>query len=186
MVNAKVFSAVAGIGIGLGGAKIYNKITDKPAGCPASTAHVLTNNKLDSKVATAAEMFKEGIKDTATLGGITLGTAGAASLVVGNSNKAANAFKNLIKTAGEKLSQITVKGKDLKNIIKDTKIYSKLNALPLPAKAAIAAGCAAFALLAPTFALTSATKQGYIEGKHEVNNNLKYDKSHICSKGCVA
>lgn len=187
MSNVKLISMAAGLGIALAGGKIYSNKTGKTVGCPASVMHVLTNDKLDNKMATTGEMLKESIKDTAILGGVALGTAGTASLIVGNSNKASKSFANLIKKAGEKLSHISVNGTDLKSIIKDTKLYSKINNLPLPAKAGLAAGIAAFSFLAPSVALTSAFKQGYIEGKHELNPHIDLQSvAKECKKGCVA
>lgn len=189
MNNAILAGGIPSIAIGLGGSKIYHKATGKPAGAPGSIAHVLTNDKLDSKPATLAEMAKESAKDTVTLGRITLGTAAATSLIVGNSNKAATFFNNLINKAGNALSKVTINNNNLKEIIKNLKLYQKINNLPLPAKAAIAAASAVFAIAAPIIALVSSQKQGYIEGKHEVNNNQQsqYEKMHKgTAMGCVA
>ena len=137
-------------------------------GMKGSIAHVLTNDKIEDKGACFKEMAKEGIKDTLVLSGVTAGTAGAAALATGCSNKAAGAFNQLKTKAGEILSKISVNGENLKDIVKNSSIYKKINTLPTPAKAAIAAGAAAIALVGSIMTISAQSKAGYIEGKHEV------------------
>ncbi len=158
-------------------------------GMKGSIAHVLTNDKIEDKGACFKELFKETAKDTLTIGGITAGAAGAAAIVTGCSNKASNAFKNIITGVGNALDKIKIDSvskyrgnkfesikevienstsASLKEIVKDSSIYKKIHSLPTPAKAAIAAGAAALALVGSIMSISLASKAGYIEGKHEV------------------
>ncbi len=184
VVTATVLGGVPA-GVMIGAARHANKTI----GAPASVAHVLTNDKLDSKAKVIAETEKEGIKDTLTLGGIAVGAGAAASLATGCSKKLTAALHNLKHMVGDKLSQVSISKipanvkfdtiifdnaeqvkytQNLKDIIKNSKIYTKLNALPTPAKAGLAVAAATLALAAPIVALVSAQKAGYIEGQHEV------------------
>ncbi|MBE7705143.1 MAG: hypothetical protein E7Z90_04940 [Cyanobacteria bacterium SIG29] len=170
MINPAIVGAAAGTGIALGGSKVYQKVTGKPAGAPASIAHVLTNDKLDSKAATIGEMTKEGVKDLLVLGGGAATVGGAAAIATGCSNKVGQAFAKGISKVGDALSKIAVNGKNLKDLVKSSSIYTKFSALPAPAKAAILAGAGVLALVGPLVTMVSAQKAGYIEGKHEINN----------------
>lgn len=189
MNKAVLLGAMIGGPAGAIGAHQISKANEKgkTMGMPGSLCHILTNNKIDNKNATISEMMKEGAKDVATLGGITLGSAAAASLAVKKSTKAADLLKDIISGIGEKLSKVTVNGENLKKIIKNNKLYTKFNNLPLPAKAAAIAGGAALALFTPIISLTSVQKQGYIEGKHELNPHIDLQSvAKECKKGCVA
>ena len=135
-------------------------------GMKGSIAHVLTNDKIEDKGACFKEMAKESIKDTLVLGSVTAGTAGAAAIATGCSNKAAGAFNQLKTKAGEILNKISINDKNLKDIVKNSKIYNKISASP--AKAAIAAGAAAITLVGSLMTVSAQSKAGYIEGKHEV------------------
>ena len=137
-------------------------------GMKGSIAHVLTNDKIEDKGACFKEMAKESIKDTLVLGSVTAGTAGAAAIATGCSNKAAGAFNQLKTKAGEILNKISINDKNLKDIVKNSKIYNKISALPTPAKAAIAAGAVAITLVGSLMTVSAQSKAGYIEGKHEV------------------
>ena len=101
MINPAIIGAATGTGIALGGSKVYQKVTGKPAGAPASIAHVLTNDKLDSKAATISEMTKEGVKDLLVLGGSAATVGGAAAIATGCSNKVGQAFSKGISKVGE-------------------------------------------------------------------------------------
>ena len=162
-------AALTGAGLGLGGAKLYNKVTGKTAGAPASMAHVLTNDKLDkqAKKQVIGEQLKEGLKDTAKLAGITAGVAGTAALVTGCSNKAGAFANRVISGIGNWCSNVKTYDVTLGETIKDTKLYQKVRTLSTPAKAAIGVAAAFLALATPIAALVSAQKAGYIEGKHE-------------------
>ena len=163
VVTATVLGGVPA-GVMIGAARHANKTI----GAPASIAHILTNDKLDSKGKVIAETAKEGIKDTLTLGGIAVGTGAAASLAAGNSTKVATAFKGLKDKLSGILGSINYGGKSVKDVIKNTKVFQKFNSLPAPAKVGLAVGAAALALAAPIVSMVSAQKAGYIEGQHEV------------------
>ncbi len=190
MINPGIIGSTAGVGLGLAGSAIYAKAKGKPAGVPGSTGHILTNDKLDKKAKgdVVKEQLIEGVKDTAKVGKVVVGSAAAASLVAGCSNKAAGLLHNAKSTVGGLLSKVSINDKNLKEIVKNNGVYKKLNALPTPAKAAIAAGAAALALVAPIAGLVNAQKSGYIEGKHEANTLARnLEKCEYASKmGCVA
>ena len=76
-------------------------------------------------------------------------------------------MKNVRTQVGNALSRVSIDDKNLKELIKNSNLYKNFNALPKPAKAAIATGSAILALILPTAAISSASKLGYIEGKHE-------------------
>lgn len=147
---------------------IAGKLTGKTTGVPGSYAHITTNNKLDNKRTVQNEITKECVKDTLTVGGITVGTAAVGSLAVANSNKCADVFKKLTEKASEFLGNSTINGTNVKDAIKNTKVFEKLNSLPMAAKAGIAAGAVALAVVAPLAQIVTSAKAGYIEGKHEV------------------
>ncbi len=171
MINPALIGCTTGLGIGLAGSKIYSKMTGKAAGAPASAAHILTNDKLDKqgKSDVVKEQLSEGLKDTVNVSKVVIGSAAAASLAAGNSKKVAGLLHKAKTNVGNILSKVTVDNKNLKEIVKNSNIYKKLNNLPTPAKAAIAVGAAALALVAPITSIVSARKAGYIEGKHEAN-----------------
>ena len=166
---AGAIGGAAGIGTGLIGSKIYSKITGKPAGAPASLAHILTNDKLDKHA--KAEVIKEQMADSINYTGKALGVAtvaaGATAIATGCSNKIAGYAQKASAKAGELLSNVAVKGKDLKSIIKETGVYQKFSALPTPAKAALAVGAAVLTAGLTVAQTLFSQKAGYIEGKHE-------------------
>ncbi len=141
---------------------------NKTIGVPASLAHVLTNDKLDNNGKVLAEQTKECFKDTLKLGGIAAGTGAAAALLSGSSAKAAKLFNSAKGKISGFLSKINYKGKSVKDIIKNTKIFQKYNSLPAPAKVGVAVAAAVIAIATPIASLVSAQKAGYIEGQHEV------------------
>ena len=116
---AGAIGGAAGIGTGLIGSKIYSKITGKPAGAPASLAHILTNDKLDKHA--KAEVIKEQMADSINYTGKALGVAtvaaGATAIATGCSNKIAGYAQKASAKAGELLSNVAVKGKDLKSLL---------------------------------------------------------------------
>ncbi len=168
MINPLVLGLTGGVGATLGASKIYKKTTGKPFGAPASTTHIITNDKLDSKLATSKDILKETAKDTLNVGRVALSAAGGAAIATGCFDKAAKAFDVCKSTVGEILSKFSFGEKNLKDIIKNNKFFKKFATLPTPAKAAIAVGASVLALLLPVSMLSSAQKSGYIEGQHEV------------------
>lgn len=160
--------ALGGIGT-MGGLKLASKITGKPMGLPGSTAHVLTNDKLDkeAKKEVLKECTKEGFKDIAKMTGVAGAAAGAAAIATGCSNKASAVAKKAFAGAEKLLSKVSVNGKSLKTMVKNSNLYKNFNKLPMPAKAAIAAGAAVLAFAAPILGLSAQSKSGYIEGKYE-------------------
>ena len=178
-----------GIGLGLGSAKAYKKITGKTAGTPASPMHVLTNDKLDKKgkADVVKEQLVESAKDSITVGKLVIGSAAAASLVAGNSTKVAGFLHSAKSKVGNLLSKVTVDNKNLKEIVQNNNIYKKLNPLPTPAKAAIAAATAAAAIIFPAYVVVGSQKAGYIEGKHEANSlKRSMEEMMFAEKCCVA
>ena len=153
----------------MGGVKCYHAVTGKTVGAPGSLAHITSNDNLSTKakLSVLAEQGKEGLKDTFSLAGATATVAAAGSLAVANSNKCADAFKTLISKAGDALSKVEINGNNLKEAVKNTDLYNKVKSLPLGAKAAIAAGTVALAVLAPLYTAVAQSKAGYIEGKYE-------------------
>ncbi len=189
MVSASVLGGATGIGVATGISKLHTKMTGKPSGAPGSLAHIMTNDKLDKKgkASVVAEQLVESSKDTLKLGVAAAGVGGAAALAYAKSPKAANFFSNAKSTIAKGLSKISIDGKNLKEMIKGTKIFDKFNKLPAPAKVAIAAGAALVALVAPLATLVGSQKAGYIEGKHEANT-LKRSMGEMmfAEKSCVA
>lgn len=169
LITADLLGGAAGIGLGVGGAKLYTKATGKPAGAPASLAHIMTNDKLDkqAKVDVIKEQFIESGKDTLKIGATAAGVGGAAALAYAKSPKAASFLTNVKSTIADGLSQVSIGGNNLKDMIKNTKAFEKISKLPTPAKVAIAVGAGVIALVAPLATLVSSQKAGYIEGKHE-------------------
>lgn len=161
-------SAIAGTGLGIGSLALASKLSKKPIGCKGSIAHILSNDKLDkqAKVDTFKDIAKENLKDTGKVLGISAGYAGMAALA-SKSTKFPKILKMFRKFVGDKLSNISYKGNDLKSIIANTTAYKKFNALPRPAKAAIAYGGAALAALSTIFAIKQTSDAGYIEAQHE-------------------
>ena len=165
MITPQVLGATTGLGLGLGSAKAYQKISGKAAGCPGSIAHVLTNDKIENKAACYAEQLKEFGKDTVKLTAATGAAAGVASLAAGFSPKVQAGVKNIVVKTGEALSQVSVKGQSLKEVVNNTKACGWFKSLPTPAKAAVLAGAAVLSLGA--FVALTSNKPGYIEGQHE-------------------
>lgn len=183
-------TTAAGLGAGIGAfaatSKASKKIsekTGKPVGCTGSYTHIMTNDKIENKKGTLAEITKESLKDTGNLLGATGIGAGAAALVTGVSKKAQKGLNNFISNVGKSLDKISVpsnliadsiegikapKTISLKDKVKFSGIGRKfLNATPA-AKAAILAGAAILAVATPLVAINNAAKSGYIEAKHEV------------------
>lgn len=155
-------------------------------GMTGSVAHVMTNDKIQDKGACLKELIKEPIKDMVTIAttGAVAGGAAAGSVVALNKlsssknevlagkstallNSAKNLYKNVKTSIGNTLGNVSIDGQNLKDAVKNSKIYTKFNGLPAPAKAAIALGTAALAVVAPLVTINNASKAGYIEGKHE-------------------
>lgn len=185
-MNPKMISTLAGIGAGVGtiggiglgmaGAKGISKLTGKPVGMYGSTAHVLTNDKLDkeAKKEVAKEVNKQQLKDLGKIGGLTALTAGGAVIAAGCSKKALNGFKNIKNGAASMADKIKIDGKSLAQKIADTGLYKKIKTLPAPAKAGIMAGAAVLATLGmflPAKTIADASKiEAKAEAKAEVEN----------------
>jgi hypothetical protein len=157
----------AGLG-SLGAIKLQNKITGKPVGCQGSVAHIITNDKIEDKFECFKEINKEGAKDALKLTTVSGLAAGAGALATVASPKAKSALKSAKTAIGNALSNVSISGKSVKDIIKNTNVFTKFNSLPAPAKAAIAIGGAVLAAGFALFEIMSAAKAGYIEAKHEV------------------
>lgn len=160
-------STCCSLGGSIGAIKLQQKITGKPAGCIGSVAHIISNDKIENKFACFKEMNKEGAKDTIKLAAATGVAAGAGAIATAASPTVKGAVKNVISKTGKALSNVSVSGKSLKELITSTKAFTKFNALPAPAKAAILAGGAVLATGLALLNNVSAAKAGYIEAKHE-------------------
>lgn len=168
-VPSALAGGVAGTAIGVGSAKIYKKATGKSAGAPGSIAHIMTNDKLDkhSRATVLKEQAKEGLKDTLKVTGLSAGAAGVAALATAKSPKVSGLLSSAKSSVAGALESISVNGQNLKDMVKNTKVFEKFSALPKPAKAAIAVGATALAGLGTIYTLVSSSKAGYIEGKNE-------------------
>ena len=173
-------SGCAGIAAPIAAIKLQNKVTGKPTGCIGSIAHVATNDKIENKLDCFKEMNKEALKDNFKLVAATGAAAGAGAIATVASPTVKGAVKNLISKTGKALSNVSVSGKTVKDLIKSTKVFSKFNALPTPAKAAVLAGGAVFATGLALLNNIASAKAGYIEAKHEAkeeNIQEKLDKA---------
>ena len=178
-------STCCNIGGTVGAIKLQQKITGKPAGCIGSIAHVISNDKIENKLACFGEMNKEGVKDSFKLVAATGAAAGAGAIATAASPTVKGAVKNLISKTGKALSNVSVSGKTVKDLIKSTKVFSKFNALPTPAKAAILAGGAVFATGLALLNNIASAKAGYIEAKHETKEDSIQDKLDKAQKVVV-
>lgn len=148
--------------------KLESKIVDGPVGCIGSYSHLVTNDKILDKRGLDKTLLKEGAKDTLKLGVAVGVTAGAGALVTGLSSKAKGSFQSLISKTGDILSKVSISDKgNLKEIIKNTKVFTKMNSLPAPAKAAILAGGTVLAAGLSVLGSVSSAKAGYYEAKFE-------------------
>ncbi len=137
-------------------------------GMKGSPAHVLTNKNMTkaAKKDCMKELYKESAKDTLKLTTLAAGAAGIGAVAT-KSNKFVGALKGIRHSVGEALSKVNIDGTNLKEAVKNSSVYTKFNSLPTPAKAAIAVGAAALAIVAPLATIGQASKAGYIEGQHE-------------------
>ena len=159
-------------------------------GMYGSPMHVMTNDKVQDKKGCLKAIGKDALKDTAKIGGITLGTAAAASLVTGNSKKVSGRLSFMKQKFATFLDQFAIKryvilpGREfaadindttlgqttyvsLKEVLKDSKFVKKLNSLPTPAKAGLLAGGLAFMIASPIILIANAAKGGATEAKFE-------------------
>lgn len=166
MNNVACLTTTVGV---LAGAKAYQKVTGKAAGAPASLAHILTNENLTTKgkAKVIIDQAKEFGKDVLTIGGITAGAGVTSAVVASKSTKYANFLQSAKSGVSEFLGKCSFDGQNLKEAIKGTEIFNKYNALPKPAKVAIATAAAALAVIAPLAQGVYCQKAGYIEGKNE-------------------
>ena len=176
MVGFATLASCGSVAGTLASIKLQPKITGKPVGCEGSLAHVITNDKIPNKISCFADMQKESIKDSFKLVAATGAAAGAGALATVSSPTVKGALQKAISKTGKALSNVSVSGKSVKDLVASTKAFTKFNALPAPAKAAILAGSAALAVIAPLALTASAAKAGYIEAQHE-NINYKLQKA---------
>lgn len=165
---------------------VWKGMVQMQIGMYGSPMHVMTNDKVQDKKGCLKAIGKDALKDTAKIGGITLGTAAAASLVTGNSKKVSGLLSSMKQNFAGVLDNFSVKqfvksAKDgvadtvsesqtyvsLKEVLKDSKFIKKLNSLPTPAKAGLLAGGLAFMIASPIILIANAAKGGATEAKFE-------------------
>lgn len=178
-------SGCAGIAAPFAVIKLQNKVTGKPVGCKGSVAHVITNDKIQNKIACLGEQQKEGIKDSFKIVAATGAAAGVGALATVASPTVKGAVPKVISKVGKALSNVSVSGKTLKELVSSTKAFTKFNGLPTPAKAAILAGGAVLAAATTLGTIASTSKAGYIEAKHETKEDSIQDKLDKAQKVVV-
>lgn len=165
---------------------VWKGMVQMQIGMYGSPMHVMTNDKVQDKKGCLKAIGKDALKDTAKIGGITLGTAAAASLVTGNSKKVSGLLSSMKQNFAGVLDNFSVKqfvklAEDsvadtvsdsqtyvsLKEVLKDSKFIKKLNSLPTPAKAGLLAGGLAFMIASPIILIANAAKGGATEAKFE-------------------
>ena len=168
---------------------VWKGMVQMQIGMYGSPMHVMTNDKVQDKKGCLKAIGKDALKDTAKIGGITLGTAAAASLVTGNSKKVSGLLSVMKQNFATFLDQFAIKryvilpGREfaadindtigqttyvsLKEVLKDSKFVKKLNSLPTPAKAGLLAGGLAFMIASPIILIANAAKGGATEAKFE-------------------
>ena len=168
MRTALLIGSLTGGVLGAGATALVAKKAKKPIGCKGSTMHILSNDKLDeqAKKDTFKQIGKQVLKDTGKIAGTTAGLAGIAALAT-KSTKASAFLKDAKACIGKGLSKVSINNKDLKSMIKDSKIFKKANALPKPLKAAAATAAAALAIIIPAWMAKSAGDAAYIEAQNE-------------------
>lgn len=160
----------------------------EPVGCIGSTAHVVSNDKIEDKFETISEINKEASKTMGKLGTISLASAGAAGLASKYTKKGSEFAQKSLGKLGSFLDKVNVKSDvikifinpdntakcsrgvvhtSLKEMLSDTKLGQKFVKSSMPTKAAAAAGLGVLLLGLPLAMLSSASKAGYIEAKHE-------------------
>ena len=165
---------------------VWKGMVQMQIGMYGSPMHVMTNDKVQDKKGCLKAIGKDALKDTAKIGGITLGTAAAASLVTGNSKKVSGllssmkqnfagvldnfSVKQFVKPAEDSVADTVSESQtyvSLKEVLKDSKFIKKLNSLPTPAKAGLLAGGLAFMIASPIILIANAAKGGATEAKFE-------------------
>lgn len=184
-MNPKMISTLAGIGAGIGtvgalglgvaATKGASKLTGKPVGMYGSTAHILTNDKLEKqdKKEILKEVDKQQLKDLGKIGGLSALTAGGAVIAAGCSKKALNGFKNIKNSIASMADKIKIGGKSLAQKVADTGLYKKIKTLPAPAKAGIMAGAAILATLGMFLPAKSIADASRIEAKAEAKAEVE-------------
>ena len=165
--TAVIDTAIVG-GI-VGGAVCKSKITGKPVGIPGDYLHLITNNNLTSKdkFEVRKEQIKDAYQNTLKIGATSAFIGGSTALAYAKSPKVATVLKEVKTGVGELLSTISVNNKNLKDVIKNTKLYSKINALPTPAKVALTAGSIVLSIITPFAIIGQSQRNAYIEGRKE-------------------
>ena len=165
---------------------VWKGMVQMQIGMDGSPMHVMTNDKVQDKKGCLKAIGKDALKDTAKIGGITLGTAAAASLVTGNSKKVSGllssmkqnfagvldnfSVKQFVKSAEDSVADTVSESQtyvSLKEVLKDSKFIKKLNSLPTPAKAGLLAGGLAVMIASPIILIANAAKGGATEAKFE-------------------
>ena len=165
---------------------VWKGMVQMQIGMYGSPMHVMTNDKVQDKKGCLKAIGKDALKDTAKIGGITLGTAAAASLVTGNSKKVSGllssmkqnfagvldnfSVKQFVKLAEDSVADTVSESQtyvSLKEVLKDSKFIKKLNSLPTPAKAGLLAGGLAFMIASPIILIANAAKGGATVAKFE-------------------
>lgn len=149
-------------------------------GMKGSGIHIFTNKNMEKgdKKACCKEICKESAKDILKLTAGVAGAAGAGAAAT-KSNRVVNALKNFKHSVGDVLTKADIGDTNLKEVIKGSEIYKKLNKLPLPAKAALAAGAAALAVGKVVIKAARIPRAAYIEGKHENQSLNKSENSNF-------
>ena len=147
--------------------KIIFAISSETVKLQAFKIVIITNDKIEDKFECFKEINKEGAKDALKLTAATGVAAGAGALATVASPKAKSVLQSAKTAIGNALSNVSISGKSVKDIIKNTKVFGKFNSLPAPAKAAVAIGGAVFAAGLTLLGYVSAAKAGYIEAQHE-------------------
>ncbi|MBQ9246307.1 hypothetical protein IJ182_08585 [bacterium] len=140
-----------------------------PIGLVSSPAHVLTNKKVEDKIGCLTDIAKQNLKDTAKVAGLSAAAAGSAALATAVTPQGAKFVKTAQKGIEGLIRKVKINDKSLMAKIQNSDIYGQFNSLPAPAKAAIAAGVAALAVILPIASLNAAGNAGKIEGNYEVN-----------------
>ena len=165
---------------------VWKGMVQMQIGMYGTPMHVMTNDKVQDKKGCLKAIGKDALKDTAKIGGITLGTAAAASLVTGNSKKVSGllssmkqnfagvldnfSVKQFVKLAEDSVADTVSESQtyvSLKEVLKDSIFIKKLNSLPHPAKAGLLAGRLAFMIASPIILIANAAKGGATEAKFE-------------------
>lgn len=180
-MNSKSLMLTTSLGtVALLGAKLGTKAQQEKllnSSTPGSSMHIELNPNIADKNELRTHIIKENTKTSAkNFGACVLGGA-ITSFAVGNSKKVAEKFSEAKDAISHALGNISIKNafsagstpKTLKTIIKENKVFQKLNGLPAPAKAGIAVAAALASIVLPITMIQNSAKAGYLEAQHEVD-----------------